>query len=74
VLLDQPIFDFHHLNEIHLLAVGRVVRVFPYDFPAIGKVPASVELPGLGLARGEYFKKSLQFVVTVADACSVPIR
>jgi hypothetical protein len=40
--MDQPIFELHHLDKIHLPAIQRLARIFPHQLPAIGEIKASV--------------------------------
>lgn len=43
VILDQPVSYLHHFEEIHLLAVRRGTRIFPYEKASVGEVAATIE-------------------------------
>ena len=39
---DQPVKDFHHLDDVHLVAVGRLARLLPNQPGAVGKKSGAV--------------------------------
>src|SRR5437899_2538003 len=43
---DEPVFDLHDLDKIHLFAVRRLSRVLPHDPMAVSKIPFSESLSG----------------------------
>ncbi len=67
VLLNQTGLDLHYLDKIHLLAVGRTMRIFPDNRPTVRKVAVSVESPDRRLASCEYLKELFQFPVSSAN-------
>lgn len=48
---DEAVFDLHDLDEVHLLAVGRLARVLPSRAAPVGKETRSVILANLGGVR-----------------------
>jgi hypothetical protein len=52
--LDEPVGDLHDLDQIHLLPVGRIARVFEdHRSRAVGEIAGAVVGPQWGLAGGD---------------------
>lgn len=65
VTLDLPfIVEVHHLDEVHLLALPRVARIFPDQALPIGKVTRAVIQPNRWLALGKLREQRAQLVAT----------
>ncbi len=68
VILNQPVFDVHHFNKIHLLAGGRVARILKDERVPIGEISGPIILAQLRFALGEHLKQLSEFLAAFANA------
>lgn len=67
---DEAILKFHHLNQIELLPIRSLSRIFPYERLAVEMI-ASITLPAHKLAWSaskSLLKKSAHFRMAAAFA------
>ena len=67
MMANQPASNFHDLDEVNLIAVGRLARIFPNQHPATVGQPLTRAIPAYQVvwpALGALRKEMAQFGVT----------
>src|SRR5436305_813632 len=66
--VNQPVRYLHHLDEVHLFAVGLLPGIFPHDLAPVGEKAFAISLADRRSALEDHLQKLPQLLSSRDDA------